>query len=825
MYVRSKVSFPGLVAALLFAILVSWIGISSSPLLAYAADGGGKNLELSFSSDRASYEESDIATLDLSITNNTGESHHDVIHDFDIPEGLELVDATTFTKENHGDLQHGETLNVSLKLKLSKTSPSNASPSADVDAGNMLAQTGDEAPVALLVLLICIAAVAVFSVKRRQGGRLLSALLVVSLAAGGLVVPKDAFAAQDATPHRSDDALTLDYDGTEYVVGVVVSSHTKTKDNNGSGSNDNDVEQDSGGTTPGITYQDDVIVVGGEYWTNRGTNADAFTILVSSAYPESIEVGDKIAAEPNDENPFGIAFVVVSVEEVEAGVLIRGLQPEMDDIIKSIYANGTSDSDVRFKPSDNVEIDNGEETSGVFSAQNEIAAFSLLSGVDWSGTVEASKITVKLKDQDLSFSFKPSLDYAIDYRIGDLRELKLIFNLEQKVKTSVKLKNEVEIPIGELYFPTEVPSIWIKGEAVGKISLSGEISFSVKNVTTLGFQYKNDDWKWVADNSSSAEVGFDAALKASLDISAGVTILGCLDLGEVGLEGGFSYEPDSPVIRDTGMICLDMVTSFESSLKVSAVEGLITNSVDLVGEELGRMHFEDTALVKECTWKEEEAPDPEEPGDEGLESDKYEETPQFNSGAYGDRLVEPFNINAGKSMQFGAVGASTTIGSSWWFINYDCAPGTIFKMTKMKADGTTEESLVNAFVGFGTTNNRCAGEPVLIEVFLGRVTVTSLYAYSAPPCTAGVCETVDYPLHISDASLALKVGEERQLIVTDDFESITGAEASYGASWNSSNSGVAKVVDGKVTAVGEGVATITCAYGDFYKVKCKVTVS
>ena len=83
---------------------------------------------------------------------------------------------------------------------------------------------------------------------------------------------------------------------------------------------------------------------------------------------------------------------------------------------------------------------------------------------------------------------------------------------------------------------------------------------------------------------------------------------------------------------------------------------------------------------------------------------------------------------------------------------------------------------------------------------------------------------VSYPLHISDQSISLKMGEAKQLAISNDFESILGESVSYKANWSSSNDSVARVSDGLVEGVGSGTATITCTYGDNYKVKCKVVV-
>lgn len=806
--IRRKTS-PSLVLAalIMLATLLTLCIFSAYSSLAFADETSPNKLDVMLTPTQESFGKNDIASIDLDIVNNTGMTHYDVSHELTIPEGLELVDASAPTNGDHGNIEHGGSSHVSIQLRLSSS---------------QAAFTGDNSSILLLVLIVVIAAIIVVTIRKRRGNRLLSVMLIVGLVTCGLSLPHVAFANEVTSSHSSTNSIAVNLAGEDYVVGVLVQSQTKTNINDDPANGGNDGNQNGGEPVPGITYQDDVVVINGEYWENADLDNSALSIHVFGGYPKEIKIGDKIVAEPNEKNPFGTTLIVTSIKKMKDGITIEGDEPEINEIIKSIYANGVSETDVHFVPAENVEVEVDDENSEYTESGSGIARRSLLPDVNWSGAIEGGKLTVKLKEYGLTFSITPSVDYVIDYREGDLKELKLAFNLEEKIKANFKMKYEHEIPIGEVYFPTEVPGLWIKGEAVGKLSASGEISFSVKNTTTIGFQYKNKEWSPICSNSPTADAGFEAKLKASLEVNASAAIFGCLDLAETGLEGSFSYKPDTPVVRDSGMVCLDMVTSFDSSINASAMEGLLKYSVDLVESEMGRMHFEDMKLVKDCTWKEEK--DPEDSEDDELESDKYGETPQFNSGAYGERLVEPFNINAGKSMQFGAVGASMTIGSSWWFINYECAPGTIFKMTYLNSDGTTQEAFTTGFTSFGKTDNRCAGEPILIEVYLGRVTITSLYAYSAPPCTAGACDVVSYPLHISDQSISLKMGEAKQLAISNDFESILGESVSCKASWSSSNDSVARVSDGLVEGVGSGTATITCTYGDNYKVKCKVVV-
>ena len=595
------------------------------------------------------------------------------------------------------------------------------------------------------------AAICLVAAKARKKYRRLTSTMLVSLLLSLLVIPgaftTSAFGATAGAKARATASHAVFFDGKKYEISSVVKSSPATNAEKGETAPPSKEEPSNEPTPPGIVYQDDVKFVEPVSWDGAHSGQE-ISITVPSKYADSLKIGDKVVAKPNDEDYEGTCLILTSIEQTEQGVVLKGTAPELDDIVKSICASGTSQEGIIIKPADGVEIESSASNARRISA---------------SDRVEGDTVSLKVKKYGLSLSFKHAVNYSIDYNAGNLKELKLVFEFEEKAKAKFQAKEELEHELCALYFPTEVPGLWVKADCSIKVSASGSVSLSVSNVTSIGVE-RTKETSFVFENKPSADIALEAEVKTSLGVSGGLTILGHLDLAKLTLEAGIKFVSDSPELRDNGMVCLDMETSAYGVLDGGCMNGSIGFSHDIADMKLNGLHFENGSPVDKCTWTNVpgmgegggDRPDPDTPGSE---SDKYGETPIFTTGGYGERLAEPFNINAGKSMQIGAVGASTTIGSSWWFINYDCAPGTIFKLTYINDDGSIASENVSAFTSFGTTNNRCAGEPLKIEVYSGRVTVTSLQAWAAPPCTAGTCEPISEPFRIVQKPESLSTGK------------------------------------------------------------------
>lgn len=800
-----------------FAVSVAQLFCLASPDDAFAAEQENNNgLAVTLTSNKDSYEKDETATLRLAIANSTQNEHNSVSYEIILPSGLSAKDEKAL-KGAFSSMPAGSEEVIEVEVSLS---------SSEAKQPTALPKTGDSPLVFGVAATMTVAAIACFAaIKARKRdrnltSRTLTSLLLLSL----LVVPGTfttlAFGATASTEARAPASHTILFGGKEYEISSLVKSNPATNTEKEETTPPSTDEPSSEPTPPGIVYQNDVKFVEPVSW-NGAHNEQEIEITVPSEYAESLKIGDKVVAKPSDEDYEGTCLVLTSVEQTEQGVVLKGTVPELDDIVKSIRDNGTSQEGIIVKPADDVEIETASGKMKRISAADRI---------------EGDTVSFNIKKYGLKLSLSSALNYSIDYNAGHLKELKLVFELEEKVQAKFQAKETLEHELCTLYFPTNVPGLWVKADCSITISASGSISLSVSNVTSVGVE-RTEKTSFVFENEPSTDIALEAEVRTGLGVSGGITILGHLDMADVTLEAGVKFVSGSPEPRDNGMVCLDMKTSAYGALNGDFLNGSIGFNHDIANVDLDGLHFENGSLVGKCTWT--NAPGTGEgggvrpgPDNPGSENDKYGETPIFTAGGYGERLAEPFNINAGKTMQIGEVGASTTIGSSWWFINYECAPGTIMKLTYINADGSIASEDVSAFTSFGATNNRCAGEPLKIEVLAGRVTVTSLQAYSAPPCTAGTCEPADEPFRIDQKPVKLSPGETFQLTTVDDFEAILGKPAGQAVHWESSNESVATVEGstgdnpGLVRALSAGTTTITAYLGDhWYTASFELTVS
>lgn len=701
---------------------------------AYAAEIASSDLELSLAVDQLQYAKDDVATVTLNVSNNTGETHYDVKHEFAVPNGLEIVENTS-ASASHGDISHGDSSIGTVKLKL-------ASSNAAALQGTSLAQTGDPIPLVEIALVVMLMAIAACLLAKRYRKQTLSAILAFGMIACGISFPTLALAKENVTDHSASNSITLNFDGKDYVVGVSVSSQTKTN----SSSDDSGNGDQGAGSTPSLIYQDDVKVIEGESWENNSSNG--LSIVVPVSVGKEIGVGDKIAAEPNADNPFGTCMIVTSVEETDEGMVIRGVEPSLDDIVKSIYDSGTSSTGVQVVPAEGVEVESSSEES--VSPYASSRAFSF--GIDESGTVKGDTLKFNIKKYNLSFSLTPSLDYVVDYRIGDLRELSLAFNLEQKASANFEAKNEFEHELAALYFPTNIPGLWIKADAVAKFSISGSMEISVKNVTTVGFKYKSGKPSWICENDPKLNVGFDAKLRAAIGVEAGVTILGKLDLAKGTFEDGVSFKPEKPVVRENGSVCVDLTTTYDSSLKLSLLEGAITKSHKLNETKLGRIHSEDFEIVDKCTW-DDHTDDSDNPSDVNP-SNPDKDDPIPSEPEYGTEvkwvqnkeewdIEEPFYVFEGTSLY---IPHSTWENGVLLFVQpslaWDIDKGSVVRETLFYKDGSTYSSTLidNASIGTGFGWD-CIGAKY--EVLKGKMLFRGIHMFDAtepPELTFGACE-------------------------------------------------------------------------------------
>ena len=100
----------------------------------------------------------------------------------------------------------------------------------------------------------------------------------------------------------------------------------------------------------------------------------------------------------------------------------------------------------------------------------------------------------------------------------------------------------------------------------------------------------------------------------------------------------------------------------------------------------------------------------------------------------------------------------------------------------------------------------------------GTATITATYKGNSVSITVTVDD--QSKLEATKTKYSLEVGDEKTVRLKYDGDSLSASKAS----WSTSKSSVATVKNGKITAKGEGTATITATYKD-QKVEIEVTVS
>lgn len=141
-------------------------------------------------------------------------------------------------------------------------------------------------------------------------------------------------------------------------------------------------------------------------------------------------------------------------------------------------------------------------------------------------------------------------------------------------------------------------------------------------------------------------------------------------------------------------------------------------------------------------------------------------------------------------------------------------------------DGNTINSETSSDITWTTSNSSVAtvsSNGAVKAVGVGTATITANYtfcgiSYSA---TCKVTVTSKPDITLSKSSLSMYIGDTSTL-------SATVTPSGQTVSWSSSNSSVATVSNGKITAISNGTATITASFkynGVTYSTKCSVTVT
>lgn len=772
------------------------------PSLAFAEEASNDEVLLNLSSDKSSYEIGDTATFSLQITNQGSIDLSQVQYEFELPAGMDAQNLLQLSQKV-GEVSAGETKTYEIRAVV--TSPSTVEDDSAVNNSeeakngeneqNDLPDTGD---LNLLLAVVLVAGASfvvalVASVKSRK--KVLSTLLVVGLASSvGLTTVQIAYANEQQRTTLGVEQ-SIDVNGKKEMAAVVISYVTNSEG-----------DSDNTDTPEGIVYQEGVQVFSNDEWGELSSDGLSATLFSDKA--QDVQVGDVIALVASDSNPDGSSMLVEQISPSSDGVVINGSSVKYEQVIKSINVSGSVNAESsQFVPAEDISI------------LNNTAANNARIGIEADDSMELGALDLEVADGCV-VSIDPVVNYDIDINGFDVRVLDVsiscpaYFDLEYSGTTELLDKR-----LGTVRIPTEI-GITIGADLYATATASGEVAIHTEITPVIGVAYEDDGLSPYSDTGEFMYEGeFSAQVKAGVRSLLVIGLAG-FDIVDFGPEFGGVIQGDL-IVRNPELTCCNLAAWMYADVVVGESEDSLCNFLGLTNRSSvidesnspkWDKHVENGIEVPECTYSEETPTDPDDEYQPELDDNGYGEEPILDNltgpTAYHNKLVEPFNINAGHSVSIGDGSVSSSVA-----IGYSCSPGTIFKLTKSNSAGEVISEQVNAFIGSGRPAH---GDYVWeIEVLCGRVTVHEITAWSPPPVSLGTCESVAYPLHISKTNIEMNVGETVHLTSTNNLAEILGEDPGFDPSWSTSDSSVAKVdSEGNVTALRSGAATISVEYGN-----------
>ena len=585
--------------------------------------------------------------------------------------------------------------------------------------------------------------------------------------------------------------------------------------------------QDSG---TGIVYHPDVVVI-----NDYVLGEDESYRFDREKY--SVSEGSKVAFVPNDDNPKGSAGVVI--EDIDSAVTIEQAS-SLEEIFESVSIHETA------YPTDLSQVEFADGVTVVDEPR--------LLAEDPSEKELSVKVKIPLDDAEVQVKFTPGVRMDLEWTaIKGFSRLDLALMNELNIEISGDVKADLKWELTKSPIPVYMGAgVYVGVMPVLKCSATGTASVEFEISSEAGVVVDKTHIGTYWDSTIDASAKVEGKLSASLSpyVIAQFLKIDIVDLQlDVGMQGVATVQ-----LRPSGMTCEDVKanpfatiscgknTAWMKALGLSLDKKLMTEK-NCPKNMRFLLHFEDEKLVPECTWNPESINpdvDPEKPtdpsapeqgegdGSEGvipdLEDNGYSNTPVLDnlSGAtsYHNKLVEPFNVDAGKKVTIGAPGESAVS------ISFDCDPGTIYRLTETSWTGEVQSSDLKAFVGSASP---WYGDTIyVVEVLCGRVTVKDITAWTPPTVLIGDCDKAGYPFSISDSTVTMKVGGYYDMGYATSLDDLFGNQYSdLVPDWSSSDISIASIDEnGHLVAEGKGVATITATLGGSqgFKRQCEVTV-
>lgn len=805
------------------SICIAVVAALMLPSAAYADDSGLLKVDLSSSAQSCVIGEE--IELCAAVTNEGGADAYDVSYELALPESL-VTDSGPGALDS---IAPGET----KELKFTARAVGSEVVGAVVDEldGSGGSPTTGDSLIPVVAVLAAVLILAIFGVAAARNRGRHSALLgcLVLAIAVGTAVPVAAFA--DSVSRIAEGSTDIVVNGQNGTACLTVAYLTSGSQGD-SGSDDSGSDSDADEPAEGIVLKPGVVEVQPEHWFVL--SPDGKTAIVDAEAAKLLEDGCVAVFYPGNDNNEGMSMRVSSLSQYGEGnaYQVSGSEVQLDDVVESINISGTSAKVVGCEFSDDIVVSSGDE--------GDIATASVTRGVSVADAIEFEDLKMTLAE-GASLTLKPSIDYSLIYKSGDLKECSLVANSEAMLLFEWSDKKDFEQKIFTATFATSVPGVTVQADFYLVAHASGEVTMEATYTGSAGFEYKDECISPVAESELSYKASFEADLKGGLKPAAALEFVG-FGLADASCELGVGVTGELRQ-RSESFVCADMTAYTYIDVNVGNGDTLLGGAMDLLKVEKEyhpvtkknspkfNIHVENGESVKECTWSEDDKESGSGdkgdievmPGDTGypeLLDNGYGETPKLENmtgwTSYFNKLVEPFNVCAGKSVSIGGPDYSAVA------IGYECAEGTVFKLSKKSWSGEViyEETLANVYFGSPWFDD-CVWT---IEVLCGRVTVTNITAWTVPPVTLGECETIPYPLNLSVSKLTIPVGGSYSLEATTDFPAATQDLDKLGLEWSSSDPTVATVDEhGMVKALASGTTEVMVEAGLCSRT-CEVTV-
>lgn len=577
-----------------------------------------------------------------------------------------------------------------------------------------------------------------------------------------------------------------------------------------------------------IVYRDDVTVI-----SAYSKDSNGMYVFDREEYP--VVEGSKVAFESNDANPKGSAGYVKRISQVKNNLQVEMKQAEsLDEIFESISihdeAGLTDCSQIEF-------------ADGV-TVVDDIMPFALNETDIGTLKLKIPLDNAPMSDSEVQLKFTPRVRASLGWdgwKGFSHLDLALISNLDIEVSGTLKEKK-----IEKHLFKKPVPIYMKGGLFVGimpvlKVSASGSVSIECNFTNESGVVIDKKHIGAYGDTATDLQAKLEGKASASISPFLFGEVFS-IEIVDVQLDMGIQGTADA-TLRPTGMICENIkahpfvtLTCGKNTLWMEnhglSFEKKLLTEKNCPKKQRLKVHFENEKLVPECTWDtDNEFRDPElgkgDGGEGGIpapDDNGFSDIPVLEdiSGSmqYCNKLVQPFNVNAGKTVTIGAPGETGVA------IAFDCDPGTIYRLTEKTWNGEVESSDLKAFV---SAVRPWHGDTIyVLEVLCGRVIVKDITAWNPPTTVLGKCDTVSYPFSLSDSAVTMKVNGVYDLSYTNSLNNVFGdLYDDRKVTWESSNPEIVKVgEDGHLEALQMGDATITASLGGDYgfKRQCDIKV-